>query len=220
MKWIGEYCEGFWEWGSLFILFCSSFLFGYSLSRYGWWGWSCPVFFVGLFIIVLHLCQDNDFAEDSEIRIPLMMRCLLGAISIASYHLFGPMGSFGKTGAFVTLIVLCVLSSSVWIIIMCCIWKNEEDRKDLYFCMINLLSFISLSLISSLILSPWIIIAVVVLIFADIECIIDEFLLWYTPFMELLYLSFVLTLKDIILMVILIVIMVFELIASLCHSID
>ena len=220
LKWIGKHCKGFWEWGSLFILFCSSFLFGYSLSRYGWWGWSCPVFFVGLFIIVLHLCQDNDFAEDSEIRIPLMMRCLLGAISIASYHLFGPMGSSGRTGAFVTLIVLCVLSSSVWIIIMCCIWKNEEDRKDLYFCMINLLSFISLSLISSLILSPWIIIAVVVLIFADIECIIDEFLLWYTPFMELLYLSVVLTLKDIILMVILIVIMVFELIASLCHSID
>ena len=108
---------------------------------------------------------------------------------------------------------------------MCCIWKNKEDRKDLYFCMINLLSFISLSLISlslisPLILSPWIIIAVVALIFLDIEFIIDEFLLWYIPFMELLYLSVVLTLKDIILMVILIVIMVFELIASLCHSID
>ena len=220
LKWIGKHCKGFWEWGSLFILFCSSFLFGYSLSRYGWWGWSCPVFFVGLFI-VLHLCQDNDFARDnSDYRIPLIIRCLLGAISIASYHLFGPMGSSGRTGAFVTLIVLCVLSSSVWIIIMCCIWKYEKDRKDLYFYMINLLSFTSLSLISSLILSPWIIIAVVALIFADLILFLNELQLWLIPLIELLYLSVVLTLKDIILMVILIVIMVFELIASLCHSID
>ena len=149
-----------------------------------------------------------------------MMRCLLGAISIASYHLFGPMASYEGTILYYILIIICVLSSSVWIIIMCCIWKNEEDRKYLYFCMINLLSFISLSLISSLILYPWIIIAVVALIFEDIVFIIDELLLWYIPFIELLYLSVVLTLKDIILMVILIVIMVFELIASLCHSID
>ena len=218
LKWIGN-CKGFWEWGSLFILFCSSFLYGYSLSRYGWWGWSCPVFFVGLFI-VLHLCQNNGYAEDnSDYRIPLIIRCLLGAISIASYHLFGPMASSGRTGAFVTLIVLCVLNSSFCIFIMCGIWK-EENRKDLYFCMINLLSFISLSLISSLILSPWIIIAVVALIFADIVLYAYELQLWLMPFMELLYLSVVLTLKDIILMVILIVIMVFELIASLCHSID
>ena len=220
LKWIGKHCKGFWEWGSLFILFCSSFLFGYSLSRYGWWGWSCPVFFVCLFI-VLHLCQNNGYARDnSDYRIPLIIRCLVGAISIASYHLFGPMGSSGRTGAFVTLIVLCVLSSSVWIIIMCCIWINEDAIKDLYFCMINLLSFTSLSLISSLILSPWIIIAVVALIFADLILFLNELQLWLIPLIELLYLSVVLTLKDIILMVILIVIMVFELIASLCHSID
>ena len=220
LKWIGKHCKGFWEWGSLFILFCSSFLFGYSLSRYGWWGWSCPVFFVGLFI-VLHLCQDNGYAQDnSDYRIPLIIRCLLGAISIASYHLSGPMASSGRTGAFVTLIVLCVLSSSFWIIIMCSIWKDEEVRKNLYFCMINLLSFTSLSLISSLILSPWIIIAVVALIFADLILFSNELLFWLIPLIELLYLSIVLMLKDIILMVILIVIMVFELIASLCHSID
>ena len=103
---------------------------------------------------------------------------------------------------------------------MCCIWKNEKDRKDLYFYMINLLSFTSLSLISSLILSPWIIIAVVALIFADLILFLNELQLWLIPLIELLYLSVVLTLKDIILMVILIVIMVFELIASLCHSID
>ena len=211
LKWIGKHCKGFWEWGSLFILFCSSFLFGYSLSRYGWWGWSCPVFFVGLFI-VLHLCQDNGYARDnSDYRIPLIIRCLLGAISIASYHLFGPMASSGRTGAFVTLIVLCVLSSSFWIIIMCSIWKNKEDRKNLYFCMINLLSFISLSLISSLILSPWIIIAVFALLVADLILFFNELLFWLIPLIELLSLSIVLTLKDIILMVILIVIMVFEL---------
>ena len=99
LKWIGKHCKGFWEWGSLFILFCSSFLYGYSLSRYGWWGWSCPVFFVGLFI-VLHLCQNNGYARDnSDYRIPLIIRCLVGAISIASYHLFGPMASSGRTGA-------------------------------------------------------------------------------------------------------------------------
>lgn len=103
---------------------------------------------------------------------------------------------------------------------MCLIWKNKGDRKDLYFYMINLLSFISLSLISSLILSPWIIIAVVALIFADFVLFAGEYQLWLIPFIELLYLSVVLTLKYIILMVILIVIMVFELIASLCHSID
>ena len=220
LKWIGKHCKGFWEWGSLFILFCSSFLFGYSLSRYGWWGWSCPVFFVGLFI-VLHLCQNNGYARDnSDYRIPLIIRCLVGAISIASYHLFGSMASSGRTGAFVTLIVLCVLSSSFWIFIMCSIWKDEEDRKGLYFCMINLLSFTSLSLILSLVLSPWIIIAVFALIFADSILFFNEYQLWLIPLIELLYLSVVLTLKDIILMVILIVIMVFELIASLCHSID
>ena len=103
---------------------------------------------------------------------------------------------------------------------MCCIWINEDAIKDLYFCMINLLSFTSLSLISSLILSPWIIIAVVALIFADIVLFTEKYQLWLIPLIELLYLSVVLTLKDIILMVILIVIMVFELIASLCHSID
>ena len=147
-----------------------------------------------------------------------MMHCLLGAISIASYHLFGSMASYEGTTLYI-LLSLCILSCSASVtsvLIMC----SDLDAIAKMFVFLSLLSFTSLSLISLLILSPWIVIAVVALLVADFILFFNELLFWLIPLIELLYLSVVLTLKDIILMVILIVIMVFELIASLCHSID
>ena len=169
------------------ILFCLSFLFGYSLSSYGRWGWSCPPFFGCLFILLLFIrC-----CGDEEISIPFIIRCLIGAVSIASYHLFGVMGTAGRKGAFVTLIVVCSISLLVnmgFICDDCAIEKEDYAYDDA----IYLFSFTSLCLISTLFISPWLILAVIAVRIIDYAFREKETIRFLVPFVELLYMTILL----------------------------
>ena len=169
------------------ILFCLSFLFGYSLSSYGRWGWSCPPFFGCLFILLLFIrC-----CGDEEISIPFIIRCLIGAVSIASYHLFGVMGTAGRKGAFVTLIVVCSISLLVNMGFICddCDIEKEDYAYD---DAIYLFSFTSLCLISTLFISPWLILAVIAVRIIDYAFREKETIRFLVPFVELLYMTILL----------------------------
>ena len=236
-KWVkrgGEKPEGCWkeigkmaEWiwndaitrhifsiGSLFILLCSLILFSYSLSRYGWWGWLCPVLFIGLFVVLV-VFDAGGYALRGSFLILLVMRCLLGAISIASYHLFGVMATSGRKGAFIMLIVLCPISVIVHLIIVYVDCNDTDKHKYVYTDMINMLSFISLSLVSSLFLSPWVIIVFIILRVVDFLFRDNSLMFFSLSFIELLYLSIMVMLRHTVLLVITIVMIVYGTIAVL-----
>ena len=236
-KWVergGEEPEGCWketgkmaEWiwndaitcpifiiGSLFILLCSLILFGYSLSRYGWWGWLCPVLFIGLFVVLV-VFGAGDYALRDNFLILLVMRCLLGAISIASYHLFGVMATSGRKGAFIMLIVLCSISVIVHLIIVYVDCNDEDKHMYVYTDMINMLSFISLSLVSSLFLSPWVITVFIILRVVDFLFRDNSLMFISLSFIELLYLSIMVMLRHTVLLVITIMMIVYGTIAAL-----
>ena len=216
IEWIGENWEEILHCVGAFLFLCSPFLFGYSLSRYGWWGWSCPVFLF-CFIGVLYLCIYYDlYPSAKEYTLSLILRCYIGAISIASYHLFGPMGTSGRKGAFITLIVLCSIGLIPYLIILYTDCDNS-DNEYLYPDLMNMFSFISLFLVSSLFLSPWIIIAVVILRVVDFIFRDNELVFLVLPFIELIYLSIVVMLKHVILLVITVVFIVPAAVAELVH---
>ena len=66
-----------------------SIQFGKYLSRLGWWGWTCPIWYVVLAIIVW-VCLEKGWIWDGgnkkEGRYSLLSNSLLHAVSIASFH--------------------------------------------------------------------------------------------------------------------------------------
>lgn len=72
-----------WDYSILFLSFVQSILFGKYLSRFGGWGWTCPMWYV-VFGLVLLWSRSKDEKEARYFD----WNALLNAASIASFHWF------------------------------------------------------------------------------------------------------------------------------------
>ena len=113
------------------------------------------------------------------------------------------------------LIVLCPISVIVHLIIVYVDCNDTDKHKYVYTDMINMLSFISLSLVSSLFLSPWVIIVFIILRVVDFLFRDNSLMFFSLSFIELLYLSIMVMLRHTVLLVITIVMIVYGTIAVL-----
>ena len=101
------------------------------------------------------------------------------------------MGTAGRKGAFVTLIVVCSISLLANLILFCLAVDNY-DKEYAYDDAIYLFSFTSLCLISTLFISPWLILAVIAVRIIDYAFREKETMRFLVPFVELLYMTILL----------------------------
>ena len=77
-----------WEHSVVTLSLILSIQFGKYLSRFGWWGWTCPIWYVVL-VIIVRVCTENGWIwdEDNEKELRYFQcNALLHAVSMASFH--------------------------------------------------------------------------------------------------------------------------------------
>ena len=116
----------------------------------------------------------------------------------------------------IVLIWWCFIILIAYLALILYDYINDDKHEYVLTDVINLFSFISFSLVSTLVLSPWIMVAIAILWIVDRVFQDNKYSYWTLSFIELLYLSIVLMLKNIVLMVITVVSVVFVTIGALC----
>ena len=130
------------------------------------------------------------------------------------------MASSGRKVDSIVFIWWCSIGLIAYLILILHDCNYEKKRKYVLTDVINLFSFISFFLVSTLVLSPWIMVAIAILWIVDRVFQDNKYSYWTLSFIELLYLSIVLMLKNIVLMVITVVLVVFVAFGAFCFIIS